>query len=69
MNQVPAVNGVPYVNNAEFVKLTLNLANGSQQTHTFSTSYKNETIDGVNYSPLGGLISVSTQQRDLSATS
>lgn len=69
MNQIPAVNGVPYVNNAEFIKLTLSLANGESQIHTFSTSYKTEVIEGLEYSPLGGLLNVSTQQRDLSATS
>lgn len=68
MNNIPQVNGVPYVNNAEFVKLTLNLTNGTQQVKTFSTSYKAETIGGLSYDPLGGLLDVSTQQRDLAAT-
>lgn len=70
MNTIPQVNGVPYVNNAEFVKLDLiNASNGMPTTYTFSTSYKPEVIDGVTYSPLGGLLGVSTQQRDLSASS
>lgn len=69
MNSIPAVNGVPYVNNAEFVKLTLTKADGSgTEVYTFSSSYKTESIDGYDYSPLGGLLSVSTQQRDLAAT-
>lgn len=70
MNIIPEVNGVPYVNNAEFVKLDLiNASNGLPTTYTFSTSYKPEVINGQTYSPLGGLLSVSTQQRDLSASS
>lgn len=69
MNQIPQVNGVPYVNSAEFVKLTLSLADGqSTEVVTFSSSYRNETIDGNVYTPLGGLMDVSTQQRDLKAT-
>lgn len=69
MNSIPAVNGVPYVNNAEFVKLTLSKADQSgTEVYTFSSSYKTESINGINYTPLGGLLSVSTQQRDLSAT-
>lgn len=69
MNIIPEVNGVPYVNNAEFVKLTLNLANGNSSIYTFSTSYKSESFGGTSYSPLGGLLNISTQQRDLTATS
>lgn len=69
MNNIPAVNGVPYVNNAEFVKLTISLAAGGTEVFTFSSSYKEETINGSVYKPLGGLIAVSTQQRDLRATS
>lgn len=70
MNPIPQVNGVPYVNNAEFVKLDLvNASNGVATTYTFSTSYKSENINGNVYTPLGGLLGVSTQQRDLSASS
>ena len=69
MNTIPAVNGVPYVSNAEFVKLTLTTQDNSVIVHTFSTSYKEETINGFVYTPLGGLLNVSTQQRDLAATS
>ena len=69
MNIISAVNGVPYVNNAEFVKLTLNLAAGGSEIYTFSSSYRIETFDEVEYTPLGGLMGVSTQQRDLAATS
>jgi hypothetical protein len=68
MNNIPAVNGVPYVNNAEFVKLSLSTSTGNVEVLTYSTSYKSENIGGTVYSPLGGYLGVSTQQRDLSAT-
>ena len=73
MDIIPAVaNNKTYVNNAEFVKLTVyndvnNTANVS--TYTFSSSYKEETIDGQTYTPLGGLLAVGIQQRDIRATS
>lgn len=69
MNIIPQVNNVPYVNNAEFIKLTIINPNASTTTHTFSSSYKSETIDGSVYTPLGGLLAVGTQQRDLRVTS
>lgn len=37
--------------------------------YTFSSSYKYETIDGFDYSPMGGLLGIGIQQRDLRATS
>lgn len=73
MNNIPAVAGnKSLVINAEFVKLTVyndvsNTANTS--VYTFSSSYKAETIDGQVYSPLGGLLAVGIQQRDIRATS
>ena len=69
MNIIPQVNNVPYVNNAEFVKLTIINPDSSTTVHTFSSSYKSETIDGSVYTPLGGLLAVGTQQRDLRVTS
>jgi hypothetical protein len=48
---------------AEFVKLTITTA--TTEVITFSTSYKNETIGGVSYVAMGGLVGVGTQQRDL----
>tara|TARA_R110000868_G_scaffold246436_1_gene503083 strand:+ start:689 stop:1525 length:837 start_codon:yes stop_codon:yes gene_type:complete len=44
-------------------------AGGASNVYTFSSSYRPETIDGTTYTPLGGLLSVNTQQRDLRATS
>lgn len=73
MENIPAVaNNKLTVNSAEFVKLTVfndyaNTANTS--TYTFSTSYKEEQIGGVVYSPLGGLLAIGVQSRDLRVTS
>jgi len=69
MIYIPQVNNVPYVNNAEFIKLTIINPDNSTTTHTFSSSYKNEVIDGTTYLALGGLLAVGTQQRDLRVTS
>lgn len=60
------------ITTAEFVKLRIfndisNVANIS--TYTFSSSYKTETIDSVNYTPLGYLLQVGGQNRDLRVTS
>ena len=73
MNNIPEVsNNAPFINNAEFVKLTIfnevgNLANTT--VYTFSSAYKTETIGNVAYSPLGGLLAVGAQNRDLRVTS
>lgn len=73
MQNIPEVaNNTPFINNAEFVKLTIyneygNLANAN--TYTFSSSYKSETIGGVVYTPLSGLMAVGIQNRDLRVTS
>jgi len=63
---------VTSITNAEFVKLTIfneygNTANTT--VLTFSSSYQDETIDGVNYTPLGGLLAVGAQNRNLRVTS
>lgn len=73
MQNIPEVaNNVPFINNAEFVKLTVyneygNTANTT--VYTFSSAYKTETIANVAYSPLGGLLQVGAQNRDLRVTS
>lgn len=72
MDHIPEVaNSPPSINTAEFVKLTIyneygNIANVT--VHTFSSAYKAETIDGTVYLPLGGLLAVGTQPRDLRVT-
>ena len=73
MENIPAVaNNKALVNNAEFVKLTIyneyaNTANNN--VYTFSSSYQTETIDGQAYTPLGGLLGIGIQQRDIRVTS
>jgi hypothetical protein len=73
MENIPAVaNNKALVNNAEFVKLTIyneyaNTANNN--VYTFSSSYKSEDIGGTTYTPLGGLLAVGIQQRDIRVTS
>ena len=72
MQNIPEVINQPFNINAEFIKLTIfndasNLANTN--VYTFSSSYKTETIDGQEYSPMGGLLAVGVQNRDLRVTS
>lgn len=73
MDQIPEVaNSPPYINTAEFVKLTIYNEYGNSanvQVHTFSSAYKEEVIDGTTYLPLGGLLAVGVQPRDLRVTS
>jgi len=68
---IPQVQNTGAIKSAEFVKLTIfnefsNSANVT--THTFSSAYRNETIDGDEYLALGGLLSVGSQNRDLRVT-
>lgn len=73
MQNIPAVAGNrPLVINAEFVQLKVyNDFNDPEDfdIYTYSSAYKYETIGGVTYSPLGGLLSVGIQQRDIRVTS
>jgi hypothetical protein len=73
MENIPAVaNSPPQINFAEFVKLTIyNDYNDPTDTTivTASSSYKDETIGGVTYSALGGLLAVGNQQKNLRVTS
>lgn len=70
--QIPEVGpNVTQITNAEFVKLTIyneygNTANTT--TLTFSSSYQEETINGTVYTPLGGLLAVGAQNRNLRVT-
>ena len=71
METISQVDGTVQINSAEFVKLTIfnELGNTSNTTvHTFSSAYKNETVDGVTYLALGGLLQVGAQHRDLRVT-
>jgi hypothetical protein len=73
VDNIPAVAGnQPLVTSAEFIRLTIyNDATDPTDTtiYTFSSAYQFETIDSQVYSPLGGLLAVGVQQRDLSVTS
>ena len=72
MEIIPAVDDKTSINSAEFVKLTIynDVSNTADTTiYTFSSAYKYETIDGTQYSPLGGLLAVGVQQRDIRVTS
>ncbi len=62
---------VTQITNAEFVKLTIyneygNTANTT--VLTFSSSYQEETIGNTVYTPLGGLLAVGAQNRNLRVT-
>lgn len=68
---IPEVQNTSKIKSAEFVKLTVfNDYNDPADTtvYTFSSAYKEETIDGVVYLPLGGLLQVGAQNRDLRVT-
>jgi hypothetical protein len=39
------------------------------ETYTFSSSYKEETFGNVTYTPMGGLLGIGIQQRDIRVTS
>ena len=72
MEILPAVDDKTSINSAEFVKLTIynDVSNTADTTiYTFSSAYKYETINGTQYSPLGGLLAVGVQQRDIRVTS
>ncbi len=73
MDNIPEVaSSPPRINTAEFIKLTIyneygNIANAN--VYTFSSAYRAEVIDGVTYLPMGGLLQVGVQNRDLRVTS
>jgi len=62
------------ITDAEFIRVTVyNPSLSSPTTYCLSSSYKTETFSGNNFTdsfvPLGGLVSISGHQRDLSPTS
>jgi len=66
------VQDAPSITSAEFVKLTVynDFSNVSDiSTYTFSSAYKPEVIGGQTFLPLGGLLQVGGQNRQLSVTS
>lgn len=73
MENIPEVaNSPPFINSAEFVKLTVYNEYGNTSNvnvYTFSSAYQSETIANTVYEPLGGLLQVGAQARDLRVTS
>jgi hypothetical protein len=70
MENIPAVQNQSAINSAEFVMLKIPTAVvGVYDIYTFSSAYRDETIDGQVYSAMGGLLAVGAQQRDLRVTS
>jgi len=68
---IPEVQNTSQIKSAEFVKLTIfnDYTDPTDTTvYTFSSAYKEETIDSVVYLPLGGLLQVGAQNRDLRVT-
>ena len=65
---MPEVNGKFDIIQTEFIRIDLVRFDGSIEVVTFSGSYKPETIDGREYTPLGGMLSIGNTQRDLTAT-
>jgi len=62
---------VTQITNAEFVKLTIYNEYGNTANTTiltFSSSYQAETIGNTTYTPLGGLLQVGAQNRNLRVT-
>jgi len=73
MDNIPAVAGSPpQINTAEFVKVTIynDFTDPTDTTIiTASSAYRDFEIDGQNYSAIGGLLGVGSQQKDLRVTS
>lgn len=62
------VNNTSHVLNCEFVKMVVTNMDNTTTTYTFSSTYKPETVEGTVFTPLGGLLGVGMQQRDMRAT-
>ena len=74
MGVISQVTNTNKIINAEFLKIQIpGIGAISSSTYTFSTSYRSETFGGTTfagtYTNMGGLVSISEHQRDLSATS
>lgn len=69
MTTITAVKDKSLVRSAEFVKLTIKEVGEPDKVYTFSSAYRAETIAGQKYSPLGGLLGIGEQHRDLRVTS
>lgn len=69
MGTISQVQNTNVIRDAEFIRVTM----PSGTVYGLSTSYKTETFEGTSFittfTPMGGLVSVSQQQRDLAVTS
>lgn len=65
---IPEVVDAPRVRSAEFIKLTV-VTESTSTVYTFSTSFRPEVYNGQTYTPVGGLLQIGQQNRDLRATS
>jgi len=66
---INSVNNKAKITDAEFVKLTVELAAGGTETYTFSSAYRPEVIGGVTYLPTGSFLSISQHQKSIESTS
>jgi len=69
---ISEVTNKPQITSAEFVRLRIFndfLNSNDVSVYTFSSAYKPETIDGTVFTPLGGLLEVGPQSRNLKVTS
>jgi uncharacterized membrane protein YgcG len=66
-SNIAQLEGSAKVRTAEFVKLII--PDDANSPYTFSTSFRHEVVDGFDYSPLSGLLTIGEQHRDLRATS
>lgn len=68
---ISQVTGTNYINNAEFIRITI--PKDANSPYNFSSSYRKESFSGSDFvgtfTNLGGLVSVSGHQRDLAVTS
>lgn len=65
---INSVNNKIKITDAEFVKLTVELAAGGTETYTFSSAYRPETFGGVTYLPTGSFLSISQHQKSIEST-
>jgi hypothetical protein len=67
---ITQVAGVDKIVTAECVKLTLAKSTNpiTYEIMTYSNTFREEIIDGVTFKPLGGLLAIGPQRRDLEST-
>jgi hypothetical protein len=65
MSPIDSVNNKERIIEAEFVRINVLRSDNTIEVLTFSSGYKNETINGEEYDALGGLMQVEAITRDL----